>query len=214
MSRLKEIHNYLLKNGITKKQLMKMDESTVSLSLEIMEYAHRNQRRENSEKYMNHPFRCLQNYRNLFGIVPDDPLSINKELMDKYKIPYEGVQEVCLLHDVIEDTDFTIEEIEEIFDECHFNNYFSLFIKEALTLITHKKDVDYEVYIKMCMENPISSIVKMMDLQDNLNVLSLNHFDEKRLQRAGRYLLYLYLLNGSYQFIESASKIRMIKNIK
>lgn len=208
MNRLNEIHEYLISKGAKEEDLKKMDGCSVYLSMEIMEYAHRNQKRENGEEYANHPSRCMQEYRELVGIVPDDPFCIDKDLMYEFEIPYDGVQEVCLLHDVIEDSDFTIEEVEGIFDECSLENYFNLYIKQPLVNVTHIKSMDYLSYIKICMEHSVSAIVKMMDLQDNLHVLSLVEFNEKNYERASRYLQYLYLINVKYRFIENAKRYK------
>ena len=60
---LKKIHKYLMERGVEEKQLLESDTSSVYLAMEIMEYAHRNQKRENGEDYANHPARCLETYR-------------------------------------------------------------------------------------------------------------------------------------------------------
>lgn len=211
MSRLKEIHDYLILRGKTLEELLELDHSSVYLSMEIMEYAHRNQKRVNGEDYANHPSRCLQNYRDLVGIVTDDYNCIDKDMMYEYGIPFDGVQEVCLLHDVIEDDCFTIKEIEEIFNECDLGRYFKLYIKDPLIRITHNHDVEYLEYIKICMENPISAIGKMMDLQDNLYILSLIKFDEDNYKRACKYLSCLYVINLKYHFIENSNKLSNCK---
>lgn len=208
MSRLKEIHDYLVSIGNQEEELLQLDESSVYLCMEIMEYAHRNQKRENGEEYANHPTRCMNLYRNLVGIIPDDPFCIDVDLMHKYGIPYEGVQEVCLLHDVIEDTDFTMDELEEIFDECMLGDYFRINIKDALSKITHDKSVDYPSYIAICMENPVSAICKMMDLQDNTNLLTLAKLDKDNYKRTVDYIGYMFVINRSYQFIENADAYR------
>ena len=208
MSRLKEIHDYLVSIGKKEEDLEQLDKFSVYLSMEIMEYAHRNQKRENGEDYANHPSRCLQNYRDLVGIIPDDYFCIDKDMMYENGVPYDGVQEVCLLHDVIEDSDFSLDETEKIFKECELGDFFKLYIKEPLKLITHDKRMDYFSYIKVCMENPISALCKMMDLQDNTYILSLTTFDEKNYKRAQDYLMYMYLINLKYRFIENIKKYR------
>ncbi len=208
MSRLKEIHDYFIFFGWNESDLKEMDESTIYLSTGIMKYAHRNQKRENGESYIKHPIRCVQEYRDLVGMVPGDISSIDTDLLYDNNIPLEGLQEVCLLHDVIEDSDFTIEEVQEIFYECGFESYFNQYIKQALINITHIKTMDYLSYIEICMENPISALAKMMDLQDNLHVLSLLKFDEHNYQRAAGYLQYFYMINSKYNFIENIKKYK------
>ena len=137
MSRLQEIHDYLIKNDREEKDLLQLDKFSVYLSMEICEYAHRNQIRENGDLYLVHPCRCLGYYRHMVGIKENDPFCIDVDLMEKYDIPYNGIQELCLLHDVIEDTDFTMEDLKEIFDECKLLDHFNMYIEKPLDIITH-----------------------------------------------------------------------------
>ena len=206
--KLIQIHEYLINKGADEETLLEWDSSSVYLSMEIMEYAHRNQKRENGEDYAEHPSRVLENYRKLVGIKPNDYFCIDEDMMAHNLIPYDGVQEVCLLHDVIEDTDFTIEELREIYIECGFEQYFDLYIEDALRKITHDKSIDYGEYIKICLKNPISAIVKMMDLQDNLRVIDLIDLNEDKYNRAKGYLSWILIINDKYHFLENANKYR------
>lgn len=206
---LEKIHDYLISIGYKKENLKEQDLYSVNLSMEIMEYAHRNQTRENGEEYVNHPLRCLQIYRDLVGIKPDDYFCIDKDLLYEKGIPFDGVQEVCILHDVLEDSDITIEEIKEIFDCVELGSYFDLYIKEPLLLITHDKSMDYDTYVlDYVMKNPISALVKMIDMQDNLYMLSLAEFSERKYERSARYLKLLYLINCKYRFIENVQSYK------
>lgn len=206
--KLKKIHSYLIRRGYKEDELVKADTSSVYLAMEIMEYAHRNQKRENGEDYANHPSRVLFGYQSLVGIDPDGYFDIDVDLMYQYGIPYSGVQEVCLLHDVIEDTEFTIDDIKEIYVDRGFKRYFEIYIENALKRITHDKSVDYDEYIKICLKNPISAIVKMMDLQDNLRVIDLIELNEDNYHRSQRYLSWIFVINNMYHFMENAHKYR------
>lgn len=179
---------------------MRQDKDPISISLRIMSYAHKGQRRVNGEPYRNHPLRCSKRYLDLIQLgvgIPIDRLRL-KEL----GIPFEGVFEVCLLHDVVEDSDWTIEDVEKSFDECGQGDYFRKFIKDPLIRITHDKKVDYASYIDVCLGNPVSALCKMLDLQDNINIFSLDTFDEKNYKRSQGYLSYIYKINSKYGFIE------------
>lgn len=202
-TRLKEIHEYLIKVGCEEQDLLNMDTQSVYLATEIALYAHRDQKRVNGEDYANHPLNCMESYRKFVGITPDDYFCIDVDLMCKYGIPYEGVQELCLLHDVIEDSDLTFDEVRDIFIECGFKTHFDLYIALPLNKITHDKSQSYDEYIKICMEHPTSSLVKLIDMQDNLNVLTLTNFNEENYQRANKYLQFIYLINSKYHFIEN-----------
>ena len=105
---LDKIHKYMISFGVDEKDLPQYDNSSVYLAIEIAEYGHRNQKREIGEDYVNHPLRVLNTYRELVGIKPNDHFCIDKDLMYEFNVPFEGVQEVCLLHDIIEDTEISI----------------------------------------------------------------------------------------------------------
>lgn len=67
---------------------------------------------------------------------------------------------VALLHDVIEDTDITIEQLE---------NDFPKEVTEAVKLLTHDNNTDYFEYVRAIKSNPVAKAVKMVDLMHNLN---------------------------------------------
>ena len=128
--------------------------------------------------------------------------------MIKNNVPFDGVQEVCLLHDVVEDTEFTLDDVRDIYMECGFENYFDMYIKDALERITHDKTVDYGDYIKICLKNPISALVKLIDMEDNLRILDLVKYDEERYHRAQGYLFWTFVINEAYHFVENAEKYK------
>ena len=77
------------------------------------------------------------------------------------KVKNKDEKITALLHDVLEDTPTTIEELKEIGvpDE----------IIEVLKLLTHKKDVPYEEYVRNISKNSLAKTVKLADLSDNSN---------------------------------------------
>ena len=200
---LEKIREYLIKMGVDEKSIHNGMTSPVYLAMEIMEYAHRNQKRENGEDYANHPARCLTTYRELIDIGPDGDRVMDKDLLYNNSVPFDGVQEVCLLHDVVEDTELTLNDVRDIYVECRFEKYFDMYIKDALERITHDKAVDYGEYIEICLQNPISALVKMIDMEDNLRILDLIKYDEERYLRAQRYLFWTFIINNAYHFIEN-----------
>lgn len=205
---LKKIQDYLIKTGVSKERVEGGATSSVYLAMEIMEYAHRNQKRENGEDYAEHPARCLTSYRNLIGIGPNGDRVMDKDIMYHNNVPFDGVQEVCLLHDVVEDTEFTVKDVRDIYVECGFESFFDMYIKDALERITHDKSVDYGEYIKVVLQNPISAMVKMMDLQDNLYVLDLVDFTEEKYHRAQGYLFWMFIINEAYHFLENVQRYK------
>lgn len=74
---------------------------------------------------------------------------------------------VALLHDVIEDTDMTIDKLrEEGFNED---------VLEALTYMTHDDKDDYLDYVRKIRGNPIATKVKLADLKHNMDESRLDH---------------------------------------
>lgn len=65
---------------------------------------------------------------------------------------------VALLHDVIEDTPITLEELKKEFPKE---------VTDALKLLTHTKGTDYLDYVRAIKQNPIAKAVKLADLAHN-----------------------------------------------
>ena len=204
---LKQIHDDPIERGAN--DLLIGDAKPTSLAKKIAEYAHRNQQRENGEPYICHPLRVLDLYRNFVGLSYQGTLSMPYDLLHQKGIPLEGVEAVCLLHDVVEDTALSIDDIRALYADNGMADYFDRYIHDPLSLITHDdKAVPYPEYIQICMKHPSSAIVKMMDLIDNLKVIDLETFDEWCLNRAKDYLGYLYTINHEYHFIETVQKYK------
>lgn len=86
---------------------------------------------------------------------------------------------VALLHDVVEDTSITFEQLEREFSSRVIN---------ALRLLTRDKRVDYMDYVKTLATNPIARKVKLTDLAHNSDETRLNEVDEKSKERHKKYV--------------------------
>lgn len=64
----------------------------------------------------------------------------------------------ALLHDVVEDTDWTIEQLEAQFPPE---------VTQAVRLLTHDDGTDYFDYVRRIRENPVAKAVKLADLAHN-----------------------------------------------
>lgn len=207
-SRLNEIREYLAKTNSDEKYVNSFDKKIITLTTAICKYAHRNQTRENGEVYSNHPLRLVEMFEKLIG--EDETQIADYRALEYYKIPYFGVKEVALLHDVVEDTNFTFADIEEIYKECGFDDYYEKYIAVPLKLITHNKKEDYEIYVSNLLQNKIASMVKFLDLQDNMNYLDLIQFGSYEYQRAQKYLKCFNYINMAHRFLEHAEKYKKI----
>ena len=116
----------------------------------------------------------------------------HKNQLDKSGMPYvfhpfhlaeqmetEETVVAALLHDVMEDTDYTAEDLKEMgFDGD---------ILEALLLLTHQDGVDYMDYVKKIKSSPIARAVKLADLTHNSDLTRLDTVDQKALERKEKY---------------------------
>ena len=204
---IEEINNFIIKAEGEEEGLLEPGLSTFSISKNIMEYAHRNQLRENKEPYINHPLRIEGMYRDLVGMSGCCPF-FEPSILYLLGVPLNGVQEVCLLHDVVEDTELTIEDLHDIFAYCGEGDYFDAFIKYPLQCITHNKDDSYSDYITKVLNDSTASLVKMLDLQDNLFILGLIDFGDKKYAIAQDYLHWIFVINEEHHFLEKVERYK------
>jgi (p)ppGpp synthase/HD superfamily hydrolase len=87
---------------------------------------------------------------------------------------------VAVLHDVVEDTDYTLDDLREM--------GFSAHVISALDCVTKRQGESYEAFVNRSASDPIAVKVKIADLEDNMDVRRLPGFTEKDLQRMAKYL--------------------------
>lgn len=87
---------------------------------------------------------------------------------------------VAFLHDVIEDCGVTAEDV--------LAEGFSQEIVDAILSVTKREGESYEDFVRRAKQNPIGRVVKLHDLEDNLNALRLDHFDAEMAARYNKYL--------------------------
>lgn len=79
------------------------------------------------------------------------------------------------LHDVVEDTHYTLQNLAEMgFDQE---------VLDTLALMTHRKGVPYLEYVAMLKENPIARAVKLADLRHNSDESRPETVDENAKRR-------------------------------
>ena len=116
----------------------------------------------------------------------------HKNQVDKTGLPYvfhpfhlaeqmsDEISTICaLLHDVVEDTEYTFNDI--------LNMGFPQEVIDVLLLLTHEDNIPYMEYVEKINENPIAKQVKLADLRHNSDLTRLNNIDEKALTRLDKY---------------------------
>lgn len=117
--------------------------------------AHKNQLDKSGLPYVFHPFHLAEQ-------MPDEDCIIT-----------------ALLHDVMEDTDYSLEDIRLL--------GFSEDVLTALVLLTHCDDTPYLDYVSKLKGNRIARTVKLADLRHNSDLSRLESVTEKDLARVEKY---------------------------
>jgi len=142
-------------------------------AIKIANKAHEGQVDKAGQPYIEHPLRVMN-----MGDTDDERI-------------------VGVLHDVIEDSDWTFEKL--------LKEGFSIEVVEALRCLTKlSKDEPYEKFIKRIKKNPLAVKVKINDLIDNMDIRRLAYISEKDVKRLRKYLkAYKQLLGESIYSIEA-----------
>ncbi|MBE6901250.1 MAG: bifunctional (p)ppGpp synthetase/guanosine-3',5'-bis(diphosphate) 3'-pyrophosphohydrolase [Ruminococcaceae bacterium] len=100
----------------------------------------------------------------------------------------DEISVVCaLLHDVVEDTDISFDDLRKM--------GFPDRVIDVLRLLTHDDDTPYMDYVRGLADDPIAKKVKLADLAHNSDLTRLDVVDEKALARAERYKQAIKLLS-------------------
>ena len=131
-------------------------------AIRLMFEAHKNQTDKAGLPYVFHPFHLAEQ-------MTDEKTTV-----------------AALLHDVVEDTDTTLDDLRKM--------DFGDDVIAALTLLTHDERVPYMDYVAEIKKNPIARAVKLADLRHNSDLTRLDVVDEKALKRVEKYKKAIALL--------------------
>ncbi len=131
--------------------------STLERAIEIASEAHKGQYDKAGNDYIGHPLR----------------------VMDMGRSEEEKI--VGVLHDVVEDTDWTFEMLAA--------EGFSQDIIAALKCVTKiSENENYDDFIERVKKNPLAAAVKINDLSDNMDIRRLPYLSDKDVKRLKKYL--------------------------
>jgi (p)ppGpp synthase/HD superfamily hydrolase len=94
-----------------------------------------------------------------FGQTRKDNKDKMLDHVNRVAAPFGVLFLVAQLHDVVEDSDWTLEELREEFPSD---------VVDAIDAITRRDGEPYRQYIERCGKNPTARLVKLMDLRDNV----------------------------------------------
>jgi GTP pyrophosphokinase len=97
-------------------------------------------------------------------------------IMQQMETPQERV--VAVLHDVVEDTEYTPAMIEEEFGEE---------IRDAIVRLTKQDGESYFEFVERASANDLAQKVKIADIEDNMDLTRLSGVSEKTVERQMTY---------------------------
>ena len=139
--------------------------STIERAIQIATEVHKGQFDKAGREYIGHPIRVME-----MGKTEDEKI-------------------VGVLHDVIEDTDWTFERLEA--------EGFSQEVINALRCVTKtSENENYDEFIDRVKKNPLAASVKINDLTDNMDIRRLPYLSDKDVKRLKKYLKAYKRLTG------------------
>lgn len=139
--------------------------NTLERAIQIATEAHKGQFDKAGREYIGHPIRVME-----MGKTEDEKI-------------------VGVLHDVIEDTDWTFERLEA--------EGFSQEVINALRCVTKtSENENYDEFIDRVKKNPLAASVKINDLTDNMDIRRLPYLSDKDVKRLKKYLKAYKRLTG------------------
>lgn len=131
--------------------------STLDDAIWLATSAHRGQKDRSGQPFILHPLRVMCNMK-------DDTL-----------------RTIAMLHDVVEDTDWTQGGLEEAGYEMD--------VLYAVDALTRRDDESYPEYITRVLMNRYATRVKLSDIEDNTSIDRMLVTDQRDIERLRRYKL-------------------------
>jgi (p)ppGpp synthase/HD superfamily hydrolase len=101
----------------------------------------------------------------------------------------EAQRIAAVLHDVVEDTGRSFDDLRDLgYPED---------VLRALDCLTKRDGEPYEAFVERAASDPIARVVKIADIEDNMDLRRLPDVTEKDVERIGRYVRGWSRLNES-----------------
>lgn len=138
--------------------------ATIEDAIAIAAQAHKGQQDKAGAPYLLHPLRMM------------------------LRMKTEAAMMAAVLHDVVEDSDWTLEQLREA--------GFTEEVVTAVECLTHRESESYAEFITRVQTHAIAREVKVADLEDNMNILRISQLSSKDLQRLEKYHKAWWVLNN------------------
>lgn len=129
--------------------------ATLERAIAIAVQAHQGQRDKGGAPYILHPLRLMM------------------------RMQTEAEMIAAVLHDVIEDTEWTPDGLRA--------EGFSAEVVGAIECLTRRADETYDEFIERVKTSPVAWRVKIADLEDNMNIRRIESLTPKDLERLEKY---------------------------
>ena len=124
-------------------------------AIRIAVEAHRGQKDRAGAPYILHPLRMM------------------------FRMQTDAERMVAVLHDVVEDTDWTLDDLR--------GRGFAEEVVAAVDHLTRRDDESYEEFVERAGRHPIARRVKIADLEDNMDIRRTGEVTEKDTERLTKY---------------------------
>lgn len=129
--------------------------ATLGRAIAIAAQAHQEQRDKAGAPYILHPLRMMAH------------MSSEPEMI------------VAVLHDLIEDTEWTLDQLRA--------EGFSADVLTAIECVTRREDESYAAFVERARGNELARSVKLADLEDNMDLRRIAEVTDKDLERLRKY---------------------------
>lgn len=107
----------------------------------------------------------------------------------------EELRCIAVLHDLVEDTSWTVELLKQ--------EGFSSRVTHGVELLTHREEDSYEEYIRLISTNKDTVLVKLADLRHNSDITRIKGLSVKDFKRIEKY-------HKSYTYLKTISSLQPI----
>jgi|TARA_B100000315_G_scaffold30288_1_gene25711 (p)ppGpp synthase/HD superfamily hydrolase len=129
--------------------------STLQRAIEIAVEAHKGQMDKAGMPYILHPLRLM------------------------FQMKTDNEKMAAVLHDVVEDSDWTLDDLKK--------EGFNSEVLKAVSLLTRDDNDSYDEFVQKAASNPISKAVKIADITDNLDLSRISNVTDKDVARVKKY---------------------------